>query len=137
MFYMGDMFEEVARKAPAALESNIGAYLASGDELPSATFGHKAGNDCVLAIVAFDASTASVGAPCVMASTRPKPKVIKLSLFWQPRKRDGVNLCPHLPRPRFYGRLQAAKFTRALLECSAIRKQKGICPAIGVLRSLL
>jgi excisionase family DNA binding protein len=64
-FTWGDTIEDVLRKAPDALETHIGAYLADGDDIPPATFGHKTDVDQVLAVISFDASAASVGAPHV------------------------------------------------------------------------
>jgi predicted RNase H-like HicB family nuclease len=65
----GDSVAEVLESAPDALETHVGAYLADGEPVPSATFGHGVGDGEVLAVVSFDATPASVGAPCVMAST--------------------------------------------------------------------
>lgn len=66
-FTWGNSVEEVLKKALDALETHIGAYLAGGEEVPPATFGHKAGTDDVLAVISFEATAASVGAPHIAA----------------------------------------------------------------------
>jgi excisionase family DNA binding protein len=68
-FTWGDTVEEVLRKAPDALETHVGSLLADGDEVPPAAFDHTVGEGDVLAVVSFEATTASVDAPSVMAST--------------------------------------------------------------------
>ncbi|MDR2106212.1 MAG: type II toxin-antitoxin system HicB family antitoxin [Coriobacteriales bacterium] len=68
-FTWADSIEDVVRKAPDALETHVGSYLAAAEPVPPATFGHEAGPSETLIVVAFDATAASVGAPCVMAST--------------------------------------------------------------------
>jgi excisionase family DNA binding protein len=66
-FTWGDTLEDVLRKAPDALETHIGAYLADGEDIPPATFGHQTDASAVLAVISFDASVASVGAPHIAA----------------------------------------------------------------------
>jgi predicted RNase H-like HicB family nuclease len=68
-FTWGDTIEDVARKAPDAIETHLGAYLAKGDEVPAASFGHVVPDDGIIVMVSVEASAASVGAPCLMAST--------------------------------------------------------------------
>jgi excisionase family DNA binding protein len=63
----GDTVAEVLAGAPDALETYIGAYLADGFEAPEATFGHVANEGEVLAVISFEASAASVGAPHIAA----------------------------------------------------------------------
>ncbi len=66
-FAWADTVEGVLSKAPDALETHVGSYLAEGKRAPSATFGHVAGDGEILALVSFDASAASVGAPHLAA----------------------------------------------------------------------
>jgi excisionase family DNA binding protein len=63
----GNSVEEVLRKAPDALETHVGSYLADSTEVPTATFGHRAGEGEVLAVISFEATAASVGAPHIAA----------------------------------------------------------------------
>ena len=65
----GDTIEEVVRKAPDALESNVGSYIAAGEDVPVAVFGHEPAVGEMLVVVSFEATAASVGVPCIMAGT--------------------------------------------------------------------
>jgi excisionase family DNA binding protein len=63
----GDSIEDVLQKAPDALETHVGAYLADSEDVPPATFGHDAGKGQTLAVISFEATAASVGAPHIAA----------------------------------------------------------------------
>jgi excisionase family DNA binding protein len=66
-FTWGDSIGEVLEKAPDALETHVGACLADGETVPPAVFGHKANDDQTLAVVSFEVTAASVGAPHIAA----------------------------------------------------------------------
>ena len=66
-FTWGKSIEDVLHKAPDALETHVGSYLANGENVPVASFGHLVNKDEVLAIISFEASAASVGAPHIAA----------------------------------------------------------------------